>query len=128
MKVGSALMLWLPPIALMVLIFWLSDQPDLTTGLGLADLIGRKILHFAEYALLCWLWWRALRTRLRPALAVTAALAISVAYAATDEYHQTFVEGRRGRPVDFAIDTLGAGLVAFVAFRRPRRTGSAAPG
>jgi TRAP-type uncharacterized transport system fused permease subunit len=124
-KVGSALALWLPPLALMALIFGLSDQPDLTTGLGLVDLIGRKIVHLAEYALLCWLWFRALRTRVRPAAAVVAALAISVVYAATDEYHQTFVEGRRGSPVDFAIDTAGAGLVALVFLRRPRRAGPA---
>ena len=33
-------------------------------------------------------------------------------YAITDEFHQTFVEGRHGTPVDWAIDSAGAALVA----------------
>ncbi|MEA2468486.1 MAG: hypothetical protein QOJ57_2612, partial [Thermoleophilaceae bacterium] len=54
---------WLPPVLLMAAIFALSAQPDLNSGLGTADMIGRKIVHLAEYALLCLLWVRALRTK-----------------------------------------------------------------
>ncbi|MDP8943147.1 MAG: VanZ family protein, partial [Actinomycetota bacterium] len=93
---------WLPPVALMAVIFALSAQPDLTSGLGLLDQIGRKVLHMAEYGLLCLLWWRALRTVMPAARAIPVALAISVLYAGTDEYHQTFVEGRHGSPLDVA--------------------------
>ena len=39
--------LWLPPVALMALIFFLSAQPDLSSGLGTWDLVLRKIVHFA---------------------------------------------------------------------------------
>src|SRR3712207_7480726 len=49
-----------------------SAQPDLNSGLGLLDTIGRKLVHFAEYALLALLWWRALRTRLDHRAAVVA--------------------------------------------------------
>lgn len=108
---------WLPPIVLMAVIFLLSAQPDLSSGLGTVDTILRKIVHAAEYALLCVLWWRALvRTRVRRHAALLA-LAIAVAYAASDEYHQSFVEGRHGSPVDVAIDSAGA-LAAVVAIRR----------
>jgi hypothetical protein len=93
---------YLPPIALMGLIFVVSAQPDLNTGLGLIDLIGRKGLHAAEYGALWWLWWRAFGFRRGAAAAV-----ITVAYAGTDEYHQTFVQGRHGTPVDMAIDAAG---------------------
>jgi len=44
-----------PPILLMAVIFALSAQPDLNSGLGTLDLIGRKIIHAASYGLLWWL-------------------------------------------------------------------------
>ena len=39
---------WLPPLLLMGVIFLLSAQPDLSTGLGLIDLVGRKVVHAGE--------------------------------------------------------------------------------
>src|SRR5919107_4897021 len=104
-RIASRLDPWAPPLLLMAVIFALSAQPDLSSGLGTIDLVGRKIVHAAEYALLCFLWWRALRTVLPHVRAVLLAFAVSVAYAATDELHQSFVEGRHGTPVDVAIDS-----------------------
>jgi hypothetical protein len=57
---------WLPPLVLMGVIFFFSAQPNLNSGLGWIDHVGRKIVHASEYAFLCFLWWRALRTRLDP--------------------------------------------------------------
>jgi VanZ family protein len=113
--------LWLPPVALMALIFFLSAQPDLSSGLGTWDLVLRKIVHFGSYGLLCLLLWRALRTRMDERRAALVALVIASAYAVTDEWHQTFVEGRHGTPVDWLIDTAGAGLVAMRLRARKRR-------
>jgi VanZ family protein len=117
-----------PPLALMGLIFFLSAQPDLNSGLGTLDLIGRKLIHMIEYGLLWWLWLRALGFA-RPGLAAVIALA----YAASDEFHQSFVHGRSASPVDWAID--GAGVaVAWLAWRalarrrRERRLDPAALG
>ena len=111
---------WLPPLVLMAVIFALSAQPDLGTGLGTIDLIARKIVHAAEYALLCFLWWRALRTVLPHARALLLAFAVTVAYACTDELHQSFVEGRHGTPVDVGIDSAGAAAAALLIHRRRR--------
>jgi VanZ family protein len=108
---------WAPPLALMGLIFFLSAQPDLSSGLGLVDFVGRKIIHAGEYALLCLLWWRALRTVVPAGRALPAALAIAIAYSATDELHQHFVRGRHGTPVDVLIDSLGALLAATLIHR-----------
>lgn len=105
--------LWLPPLVLMGVIFLLSAQPSLDSGLGLIDEIGRKLIHFAVYALLCFLWWRALVTVTSPGRAALLALLIAGGYAITDEYHQTFVEGRHGSPLDWAIDVAGAAAAAF---------------
>ena len=80
----------------MALIYVLSDQPNLSSGLGLIDLVGRKLVHAAEYALLCWLWIRALRPGVGERTALALALTVTLAYAISDEYHQTFVDGRSG--------------------------------
>jgi hypothetical protein len=114
---------WLPPLLLMAAIFALSAQPSLDSGLGLADQIGRKLLHFTEYALLAFLWWRALRTRMTTRDAAVAAFLVTAAYAATDELHQSFVEGRHGTVLDWAIDSAGAGAAAvrLGALRRPQK-------
>ena len=105
--------LWLPPLALMALIFALSAQPDLNSGLGVADLVGRKLVHFLEYALLAFLWWRPARTRLSSRGAALTALALASLYAASDEWHQSFVEGRHATPLDWAIDSAGAAVAAW---------------
>src|SRR3954452_10246134 len=95
--------LWLPPLLWMALIFALSAQPNLNSGLGWIDHVGRKLVHASEYALLCLLWWRALRTLTAHARALGFALAIAAAYAATDEFHQRFVTGRHSTWTDVLI-------------------------
>jgi VanZ family protein len=105
--------LWLPPLLLMGAIFFLSDQSGLDSGLGVIDTIGRKLIHLAEYALLCFLWWRALVTVTTPGRAALFAFLLASGYAATDEYHQSFVDDRHGSPIDWAIDSAGAALAAL---------------
>jgi VanZ family protein len=107
-----------PPVVLMAVIFALSAQPDLNSGLGTWDTIGRKLVHMASYGLLWWLWWRALGRR-APGLAA----AIALGYAVTDEFHQHFVEGRHGSPIDVGIDA--AGIAAAMALTRGRRRSAA---
>jgi VanZ family protein len=117
----ARLSLWLPPLALMALIFFLSAQPDLATGLGVVDVVGRKLVHAGEYALLCVLWWRALRTVSSERVALPAAVLIAIAYAVSDEVHQTFVPTRSGSPLDVGFDTLGVGIAALLIHRRTER-------
>jgi VanZ family protein len=105
---------FVPPLALMAVIFVFSAQPDLGTGLGVWDTILRKAAHMAEYGLLWYLWHRALE--LDSPLPATA---ITLAYAASDEFHQTFVDGRHGSPVDVLIDAAGI-AVAMVLHARHR--------
>ncbi len=102
-----------PPLALMALIYYLSAQPDLDSGLGTVDTVARKAVHMAEYGALYLLWRRATGQG-------AMAAAIAVAYAVTDEYHQTFVDGRHGTPVDVAIDAAGVTIAAAVTASRAR--------
>ena len=110
--------LWLPPLALMAVIYVLSDQPHLASGLGLIDLIGRKLVHAGEYALLCALWIRALRPSVGHGSALALALVVTLAYAIGDEFHQTFVDGRSGSPLDVLVDAAGAALGGVLVHRR----------
>lgn len=81
-----------------------------------AHFLLRKAAHLAEYAVLALLALRAGRRSLRPTAtgwswkAAGLALLISVGYAATDEFHQTFVRGRTPSPGDVLIDGTGAAL------------------
>jgi VanZ family protein len=110
-------LLWAPPLALMGVIFALSAQPDLSSGLGTFDVILRKLAHMAEYGLLLFLLWRPLRELAAGRSALVAAFVIGIAYAASDEWHQSFVEGRHGTPVDVGIDAVGMALAAFLILR-----------
>ena len=117
---GNALQLvsrFAPPLALMAVIYLLSAQPDLNSGLGTIDFVGRKFIHMTEYGLLFLLWLRALRWR-----SPLAAALIAVAYSVTDEFHQSFVEGRHGTPVDVLIDSLGI-AIAYGLWRLSRSRG-----
>jgi VanZ family protein len=108
---------WLPPVLWMGIIFFLSAQPTLPHHPdNLFDLILKKAGHAVEYGILAFLLWRALSqgqgTLSRSALAT--AFVVSVLYAASDEYHQTFVPGREGTLVDVGFDVVGALVASLV--------------
>lgn len=73
----------------------------------------RKCAHFSEFALLGFLTALAVKNFEKKKF-ISAAFAISAAYAATDELHQLFVEGRACRFFDFGVDCSGA--LAGIAF------------
>jgi VanZ family protein len=106
-----------PPLLLMAVIFALSAQPNLSTGLGTWDTILRKGAHMTEYALLCWLWWRAFGHR-----RLWLAAGIALAYAATDEFHQHFVTGRHASALDWLIDAAGVAIAVALITQRRRAT------
>ena len=112
---------WAPPLVLMAVIFFFSAQPNLSSGLGWIDHLGRKVVHASEYALLCFLWWRALRTVMDRTVALLPAWIFATLYAVTDEFHQTFVSGRHGTWVDVVIDSLGAGVFVLLTLRAQRQ-------
>ena len=116
----------IPPLALMGLIFFLSAQSDLSTGLGFWDLVLRKIAHMTAFGLLALLWWRALPgPRGRAGL---VAVVISLLYAVSDEYHQSFVAGRHASALDVGVDAAGIALAYVLAQRGAFQFGSRRPG
>jgi VanZ family protein len=113
--VRPALRLWLPVLAWAALIFALSAIPSLSSGLGGWDLVLRKAAHITEFAILGALLVRALGE-------AAPAFVVGVAYAASDEWHQSFVDGRVGSPVDFAIDAAGVAVAValWARYSQPR--------
>jgi len=128
------LSLWVPVLAWMAVIFMASTDAFSTTHTSRflgplvrwllpgapEDRIGdilffiRKCAHGSEYAVLTFLVWRALR---RPVKAdprgwswnhAGGAWLVATAYAASDEWHQSFVPSRGAAVGDVLIDSAGA--------------------
>ncbi|MFL6514220.1 MAG: VanZ family protein [Chthoniobacterales bacterium] len=76
-------------------------------------LIFRKLGHVTEYAILAALLWRAFRGTFSALSRRTIAIctfAVAAAYAASDEFHQSFVPSRTSTFHDVLIDCLGVML------------------
>lgn len=124
-------------IVWMGVIFFLSSIPELRSSLpSWGDTIARKAAHVIEYAVLSFLLARsfdASRTavsRARSGAAQRGVLTprfvlvciMSILYAASDEWHQSFVPGRQASFADGTIDTIGIVLGLCVArIQKPRR-------
>ena len=93
----------------MAVIFYVSSQPDIAEVA--TNLVSDKILHALEYAVLAVLVARAFAgglPRRIPGRVMVAAILVTVAYGASDEFHQYFVPGRHADPTDLLADSAGA--------------------
>lgn len=119
---------WLPALLMMLVIFWFSAQPSSELPVfGWADKIAKKGGHMVGYALLGLLYWRALD--FRPERRWTAWF-WAIAYAVTDEFHQSFVPGRYPSLWDVVIfDNLGALVSLWLAdlYRKQKRPDELGP-
>jgi hypothetical protein len=83
--------------------------------------------HLAEFAILCSLILILLNrvARSTPNRNVLISVLFCAAFAAADEYHQTYIPGRGGTWTDVSIDCLGILLVGVVVLFRARPLSSA---
>jgi VanZ family protein len=98
---------WWPAGAVMLVIFLFSAQPatDLP-DFSWADTLVKKGGHMLGYAMLAMSYWRAFEFRDRRRW---LAWALTLLYALTDEFHQSFVSGRNASLWDvWVFDNLGA--------------------
>lgn len=111
--------LWLPAAVWCGVIFagssvYGSPNPDPTW----ADWGLRKSAHLGEYAVLFLLTRRALAGgEVPPTFPGAWAFLFCVAYAVSDEFHQTFVPYRMGQCSDVLIDAFGAMLASRIGPR-----------
>ena len=105
---------WIPALLTMAVIFWFSSQPSSELpNFGLVDRVIKKSGHVFEYAVLAFWVWHALEYRVNRRW---LAWLIAILYAATDEYHQSFVRGRFPSVWDVMIfDNAGALISLWIA-------------
>ena len=105
---SRALRVWRPAALLMGMIFGLSAQPDLPAPPGgLSDVSA----HAIAYAALGVFMLRALSNAHWSGVtprSVALAIALTVLYGVSDEYHQSFVTGRSAEVRDVIADAVGA--------------------
>lgn len=102
-------------------IFYLSNQPDLKSGFeSQMDFVLRKLAHITEYGILTFLAWRVASDRgeKKNIKYLIIAIIFSMLYATSDEYHQLFVHGRVGSPVDVMIDSVGIMIAGAVIWKK----------
>lgn len=88
---------------------------DLNSILGdMADFVVRKGAHMTEYFILIMLIQRALRIKYTLNKSLCFSFLLTVLYAGSDEYHQTFVPGRCGQVKDVLIDSCGALIYVII--------------
>lgn len=122
---------WILVFICMAVIFWLSsrtaDESSQQSGFFLqwlidkfgdnffTDFVVRKTAHFLEFTGLCLLFNIALWQTKQRKMPVLSVIFTSL-YAATDEIHQLFVEGRSCQFTDWLLDTSGAvaGTIGFL--------------
>ncbi len=82
----------------------------------------RKLGHLTEYAILAMLFLRALRRGARNLARshIVISWILSSFFAATDEFHQSYIATRTASAADVLIDMIGAavGLLIFVTLSR----------
>ena len=107
---------WLLAILMMAAIFVFSSIPsDSMPNFNVMDRIVKKGGHMLGYGLLALSYWYPLRNAKRSAL---LAWLLALLYAASDEFHQSFVPGRNASLWDVLVfDNLGAVIAMFVATR-----------
>ena len=109
---------------MMGLIFWLSSQATLPSPPDdLLDFLLKKLGHVVAYGALALCYLRGVRGAGRP---YVWAFLLSLAYAASDEVHQSMVPPRGASAADVALDALAAAAV-LLATRRGVKSDRSAP-
>jgi VanZ family protein len=97
-------------------IYWLSDQPSLP--LPKLFEFQDKLHHFTAYFIMGLLAWRLFRHFIKqPTILAIISILFCSLYGISDEWHQSFVEGRTSDSIDWLADTLGA-IIATVLLNR----------
>jgi len=103
---------------------WLNPHISMATIAAIHFAL-RKLGHVTEYAILAALLWRGLRGTLAAPSKIVLALStlcMAAAFAASDEYHQSFVPSRTASVHDVMLDCVGALVAVLLCFMFARAT------
>jgi len=122
MTAAHRLLAWTAALVWMALLFVASAQSRLPAA---SERIWDKAAHAGAYFVLGWLLLRALSAHRRPLRGATLwAVALTVAYGVSDEWHQSFVPSRTASWADVLADSIGALLAAVLWHGLRRRAGA----
>lgn len=117
-----ALVVWLILIFLFSSSLFSSDNTEIVLVFSWLNYAVRKGSHVVEYAILMYLWFRSLCVvRERFSRSIVLSIILSVLYAASDEWHQSFVPNRDGTVTDVIWDASGVGFMAIILWYVYRR-------
>ena len=110
------LKLWLPPIIWAVVIFSFSSyQTVQASQIMWQDFIVKKSFHIIEYAILTTFVYRAMKgSGLDRKKAGIYSILFTILYGITDEFHQSFTQGRESKARDVVFDTIGGLLSIYI--------------
>jgi hypothetical protein len=113
--IKKTLLPWLPVVLMMITIFGFSSIPSSEMpNFGSSDLVIKKGGHVLGYGLLALAYWFGMRFDKRR---WWLALLFAMIYAASDEFHQSFVPGRHPSWVDaLVVDGSGAATAVGLAY------------
>jgi VanZ family protein len=80
----------------------------------LLEFIFRKSAHVMEYAILTILWISTLYLTVFKRYRLLISGIMVVLYAASDEWHQSFIVGRTGHAIDVVVDSLGMLIIILL--------------
>jgi len=76
-----------------------------------------KLYHAGAYSIMGLLAWRSFaHIETRPIIRALLSIGFCSLYGFSDEWHQSFVEGRSSDVIDWVADTSGASLAVFLVF------------
>ena len=105
---------WFPVLSYSGIIFYISSVPHLEAPYS--QYFSDKAIHIFEYAILGYLWQRALvktTTFPRKSIIITAVIFCTL-YGLSDEIHQSFVPGRECAVTDWLADLIGGTIGSFL--------------
>lgn len=119
----SRLSKWLPPVLWAAVIFTLSSIPQIKVShFFVWDFALKKLAHISEYAILFTLVFRATNRKWIQSFTLT------MLYAVSDEFHQSFIPGRSPTVIDLGLDLSGVNIASYIIWKltqiqkkRPKR-------
>jgi VanZ family protein len=103
-------------LAYCLFIYWLSDQPSLKGPEWFPH--QDKLHHAVTFSIMALLAWRSFRHWIdRPIILAIFAVSFCSVYGISDEWHQSFVEGRTSDIADWIADTVGAAMAIFLFYK-----------
>lgn len=117
-QIRTKIKLWAPPLIWAAIIYKLSDgRVPAASSVYWQDFAFKKSAHIFFYGVLAVLTYRGLIGEgMNKKKAAILAFAIALFYGLSDEYHQSFTQGRESRLRDVGFDGVGSAFGSILVY------------